>query len=50
MRLVDWIPKECLEGIDGKEDQNEVKEERIRETIRNHIILLQNKFQMRLLK
>ena len=44
--MVDWIPKECLEGIDGKEEQNGVKEE----TIRNHIILLQNKFQMRLLK
>ena len=49
IQLVDWVPKECLDGIDEKEE-NEVKEQRIRDTVRNHIILLQRKLQMQLLR
>ena len=56
-RIVDWIPEESLVGVLVKPEDMEkgkknttVKEERIRETVRNHIILLQDKFQIRLLR
>ena len=54
---MDWIPEESLVGVLVKPDEVErgnnntaLKEERIRETVRNHIILLQDKFQIRLLR
>lgn len=56
-RIVDWIPEESLVGVLVKPDEVErgkkntaLKEERTRETVRNHIILLQDKFQIRLLR